>query len=215
MVTDITGLKRLEETLAATADFVASPRNAQFSADLVSHAASILGLDYVHVARLQPGGDGVETEAAWLDGKPIANWGYDLRDTPCSEVMGKSSRLVECCVQQKYPLDDDLKQVGAEGYIGEPIVDDEGRVLGLIVGTTRKRLENGDTAQANLRILAARTAAEWQQHKVMLALQRERDTTRNILQTAEAIIVTLDCDGRITLINRRGALPSGVTRRPN
>jgi PAS domain S-box-containing protein len=35
-------------------------------------------------------------------------------------------------------------------------------------------------------------------------LRRERDTTRNILQTVEAIILALDTEGRITLINRKG-----------
>lgn len=36
------------------------------------------------------------------------------------------------------------------------------------------------------------------------ALLHERDTTRNILQTVEAIILALDPGGRITLINRKG-----------
>lgn len=204
MVTDNTRRKRLQATLAATADFVAAPRGLTFAADLVAHAASILELDYVHVARLQPSGDRVETEAAWLDGKAIDNWGYDLHDTPCSEVLGNTHRLIESGVQVKYPLDADLKQVGAEAYVGEPVVDDRGAVLGLIVGISRKPLEYGELVQANLRILAARTAAEWRQCAVMQALRRERDTTRNLLQTAEAIIVALDAEGRIMLINRRG-----------
>ncbi|MFZ5482871.1 MAG: sensor domain-containing protein [Pseudomonadota bacterium] len=37
------------------------------------------------------------------------------------------------------------------------------------------------------------------------ALRRERDTSKNILDTVEAIIVALDRDGHITLINRKGA----------
>ena len=35
-------------------------------------------------------------------------------------------------------------------------------------------------------------------------LRQERDTTRNILQTVEAILLALDTEGRITLINRKG-----------
>lgn len=204
MVTDITGHKRLEVALAATADFVAAPSGSHFCGALVAHAANTLELDYVHVARLQAGGTRVETEAAWLDGKLIDNWGYALCDTPCSEVLRHSRRLIEHDVQTRYPGDADLVKVGAEGYVGEPIIDDQGTVLGLIVGITRSPLVHGAMVQANLRILAARTAAEWQQRQALMALQSERDTTRNILQTAEAIIVALDRAGRITLINRKG-----------
>jgi hypothetical protein len=134
-----------------------------------------LGLDYVHVARLLPELDRVETEAAWLDGSIIDNWGYDLHDTPCSEVLNNTHRLIESGVQAKYPLDADLKQVGAEGYVGEPIVDDRGEALGLIVGVTRKPLQEGDMVQANLRILAARMAMEWQQRQTTaIAARRTR-----------------------------------------
>jgi PAS domain S-box-containing protein len=40
--------------------------------------------------------------------------------------------------------------------------------------------------------------------RVEVALLQERDTTRNILQTVEAIILALDANGRISLINRKG-----------
>lgn len=204
VITDMTPQKRLETALAATAEFVSAPGDGSFCAKLVRHAAITLGLDYVHVARLLPDGAHVETEAAWLDGKAIENWGYALCDTPCSEVLALTRRLIESNVQTRYPKDADLSKVGAEGYVGEPIVDARGKVLGLIVGITRSPMDNSGMVQGNLRILAARTAAEWQQRDALLALQLERDTVRNLLQTAEAIIVALDRDGRITLINRKG-----------
>ena len=204
MVTDISPRKRFEATLAATAEFVSRPGGTEFCAALVEHAARTLGLDYMHLARLQPGGQRVETEAAWLDGRAIANWGYDLADTPCSEVIKVSHRLIATGVQARYPKDADLGKVGAEGYVGEPVIDAAGTVLGLIVGITHSPMQHTEMIQANLRILAARAAAEWQQRQALQALQGERDTSRNILQTAQAIIVALDRDGRITLINRMG-----------
>ncbi len=204
VITDITQRKRFEATLAATAEFVSRPGGTEFCAALVEHAARTLGLDYMHLARLQPGGQRVETEAAWLDGRAIANWGYDLADTPCSEVIKVSHRLIATGVQARYPKDADLGKVGAEGYVGEPVIDAAGTVLGLIVGITHSPMQHTEMIQANLRILAARAAAEWQQRQALQALQGERDTSRNILQTAQAIIVALDRDGRITLINRMG-----------
>ncbi|MEA1049545.1 PAS domain S-box protein [Lamprobacter modestohalophilus] len=47
--------------------------------------------------------------------------------------------------------------------------------------------------------------------KTQLALSAERDYSRNLLDTVEAIIVALDREGRVTLINRRGYELLGYT----
>ena len=204
VISDSTDRKRLEDTLAATAEFVSKPSGEAFCADLVSLAARTLGLDYVHVARMLPGQQRVKTEAAWLDGKIVANWSYDLANTPCFDVWQQSRRCIESGVQALYPADADLRRMGAEGYVGESVVNSRGERLGLIVGITRARLQLGDMVQSNLRILATRVAAEWGQQETLQALRSERNTTLNILQTAQVMIVALDSTGHITLINRKG-----------
>ncbi len=204
MSLDITQRKLADKALVATAEFVSAPSGESFSADLVRHVAETLGLDYVHVAYLQPDRHSVATQAAWLDGKWVPNWSYDLASTPCSEVLQNQRRCIESGVAVCYPEDHDLSNLGAEAYVGEPIINASQQVIGLIVGVARQPLRNGDMIQANLRILAARAGAEWSWQESLRVLQSERDTTRNILQTAEVIIVALDLDGRISLINRKG-----------
>jgi diguanylate cyclase (GGDEF)-like protein/PAS domain S-box-containing protein len=204
MVTDISQRMQVEAALAATAEFVSRPGGATYDADLVRHAARTLGLDYVHIARLHPDGLGVTTEAAWLDGRLIDNWSYELTNTPCVEVLLKSRRCITSGVRAAYPADADLRNVGAEGYVGEPIIDSGGQVLGLIVGISRAPIRSAAMIQSNLRILAARAGAEWEQHAAWSKLREERDFNRNILRNTEAIVVTLDTQGRITLINRKG-----------
>lgn len=203
MVSDISRRVRLEATLTATAELVSAPSRDDIAALLVRHAGERLGLDYIHIARLRPDANSVETEAAWLDAQPISNWSYDLAGSPCSEVLQSRRQLIESGVRQQYPNDSDLCRISAEGYVGEPIIDSAGHVLGLIVGITRAPLQEGDMVQANLRILAASMAMEWQQRQTLQSLRAERDTTRNILHTVETLIVALDTSGRITLINRK------------
>ncbi len=195
---------RFESALAATAEFVSAPSREGFFAELVEHAGLTLGLDYVHLATRVPGRPRVATLAAWLDGKPIRNWSYDLDGTPCEEVLTSARRCFASGIQERYPRDEDLLSLGAEGYVGEPILDSAGQVLGLIIGVSRDELHKGEVIQANLRILAARAGAEMAQREAMACLRQERDTVRDILQTVEAIIVVLDAEGRITLINRKG-----------
>ena len=204
VISDINDRKRMETALSATAVFVSEPGGEQFCANLVDQAGRNLGLDYVHIARLQSGGRHVEIEAAWLNGKAIACSGYDLAGTPCFDVLNQSRQCIVTGVQAQYPQDKDLVSLSAESYIGEPIIDAQGEVRGLIVGITCKPQENSVMVQSNLRILAARAAAEWMQREVVRALRQERDNSLNLLQTVDVIILALDLAGRITLINRKG-----------
>ncbi len=204
VITDITSRKRMEMALTATSEFVSRPSQGDFIESLVRHAAETLSLDYVHVALLIPDMSRVRTLAAWLDGNRFPNWSYALANTPCQDIIQLDRRCIESGVQAAYPLDEDLKKFGAEAYVGEPLINAEGVAFGLIVGIRRTPLRDGDMVQANLRILAGRAAAECAQREYTRELRSERDTTRNILNTAETMIVALDTQGRITLINRMG-----------
>lgn len=204
LVADISRRKRLESTLVATAEFVSRVSGEHYCQDLVRHAAQTLRLDYVHVGRLDAARDRIEVQATWLDGEWLPDWSYALADTPCRDTIDAARMLITAGVQTLYPRDEDLKKVAAESYVGEPVFDAAGRVVGLIVGIGHTPMPEGDIVQANLRILAVSAAAYWAKLEATRALRSEHDASRNILRTVEAIIVALDRDGRITLINRKG-----------
>ncbi|MEW5789382.1 MAG: EAL domain-containing protein [Pseudomonadota bacterium] len=168
---DISEVKQIQAVQERTAEFVSRVRGDSFFPDMVRHAATSLGLDYVHVALLSRGRHRVTTLAAWLDGQPVPNWSYDLANTPCERVLEHTRPCIESGVRALYPLDEDLARLGAESYVGEPLVDHVGQAVGLIVGVNRTPLANGELVQANLRILAARAAAELDQERGLRALR--------------------------------------------
>ena len=191
---DITLLKRAEARLQDTAEFISQAPGLDFFADLVRHAAKNLGLDYVHVGLLDARRQRIETLAAWLDDELIPNWSYDLRNTPCAEVLKLSRQCIEVDVQALYPDDTALQKIGAQSYVGEPLVNRAGEAIGLIAGVTRLPLHEGDTVQANLRILAARAVAEWEQRQDSKALMDSERSFRLLTEQVPAIIyrATLD-----------------------
>lgn len=202
IISDITPRKHMEATLAATAEFVSRPADERFCQQLVRHTAVTLSLDYVYVASRQP--QHMELLAVWLDGNLLSDLSYLADSGPCASVLkGKRIRMLAGAVAH-YPRSELLAMLGAESYVGEPIVDAGGAVLGLLAGGTKAPLPDAEMIQVNLRILAARAGAVWVQREALQALRRQRDTTQNILQTVETCIVALDSEGHITLINRRG-----------
>jgi PAS domain S-box-containing protein len=164
--------------LASTADFVARAAGGNFFRDAVRHAAETLELDYVHVGHLVPGTERIETLAAWLDGRIIDNWAYDLAGTPCDNVVRTANCRVESNVQARYPNDADLKNLGAESYVGEPMFRRSGEIIGLCVGVSRRPLQDGAMIEGVLRILAARAAAEWEQLEATKVLREREQSLR-------------------------------------
>ena len=169
---------RTVDLLASTADFVARTAGESFFRDAVRHAAVTLELDYVHVGRLSAETQRIETLAAWLDGRIIDNWSYDLAGTPCSNVVQTAQCRVETDVQARYPDDADLKNLGAESYVGEPLLRRNGEIIGLCVGVSRRPLQDGTMVADVLRILAARAAAEWEQIEALTALREQEQSLR-------------------------------------
>jgi PAS domain S-box-containing protein len=181
---DITERRRMETALAATADFVARAGGENFFRDTVRHAAESLSLDYVHIALLTPAGNRVETLAVWLDGKSTDNRAYDLTGTPCEHVLDLGRLCIESDAQALYPKYAELARIGAQSYVGEPLVNSAGQAIGLMVGNTRAPLANSDMVQSTLRILAARAAVEWEQREITRRLGESEERLRLALQAA-------------------------------
>ena len=109
----------------ATLRFIAqrawrSTQEKLFSA-LVTHLAESLGVACAFVDKIADVAEEiVETIALYAKGEIVRNIEYDLAGTPCENVVGRDM----CCyvdkIQQQFPTDDLLAQLGAESY---PTVD--------------------------------------------------------------------------------------------
>jgi transcriptional regulator with PAS, ATPase and Fis domain len=80
-----------------------------------------------------------------------------------------------------FPADAQLVGMGAEGYVGSPLLDAEGRCLGLICAMTRQPLANPKLAEAVLRIFAERAAAELKRQEYEESLARAEQRSRDFM----------------------------------
>src|SRR5579864_5070227 len=86
-----------------------------FFHSLVGRLAAALKADFVLVGVLQPGGERIATLAAYGDGAEVPAIEYDLDGTPCANVMEKQLCSYPSGIQQMFPRDLMLGQIGAEG----------------------------------------------------------------------------------------------------
>ena len=186
---DISEHRTLESTLMATAGFLSQHHGANYFDALVRFAAETFGVDYVHVALLEPDPTRVRVVAAWSEGERVEpGYVYALAGTPCENVLQQARKCCGDDVQELYPQDRDLTTLQARAYIGEPVIDGQGRVVGLIALVSRKPMPYSQTVEAGMRILASRTGAELVRQQAEAAQRVSAERHRRIASLTSDVI---------------------------
>jgi len=106
--------------------------------------------------------------------------------TPCMKVVnGEICHYRENLVQL-FPLDTPLADMGAESYLGVPMLDRSGRVIGHIAIIDDKPMERDERAIDLVRIFAARAAAELKRQRAETELQAALEQVRALQKKLEA-----------------------------
>ena len=158
---DISARKRQEETILAIARGVSGSTGSTFFRDLSHHLCNSVGADVGIIGELVGGPElTVQTLAVEVDGEVKGNFSYPLEGTPCQNAIVDGLCVEPRGVQQKFPHDAELKQLGAEAYVGKALTDSEGRPLGIVLVLFREPLLDPTLAVSMLEIFAARAASE-------------------------------------------------------
>jgi PAS domain-containing protein len=163
-----------------------------FLRSLVRQLARALKADLVLVGGLQAGGTRIRTLAVHTSGGETPAFEYDLAGTPCAEVTEKRAISYAEGVQRLFPRDARLVKLNAEGYVGAPLLDSNGRCLGLICAITRAPLANPKLAEAVLQIFAERASAE-------LERQQTEERWRGFVTHGNEAIFRLDLEQPVAL----------------
>ena len=161
----------VEGTAAHTGD--------EFFRACVKSLATALDVAYVLIAEVdssQAEGNIANVLAFWMGTDFGENFQYDLCSTPCNNVFGERTicRYTDS-VQALFPDDAYLIDLGAESYVGIPLVDSHGMTVGLIaVLHTEPMPEASEQQTSILEIFAARVGAEIERMRSDKAL-REKD----------------------------------------
>ena len=167
--------RQAEEALRSIVEGTASVTGDAFFSSLVYHLAAALQVRYAFVAGCQNRArTRARTLAFWKGDAFGENFVYDVAATPCRMVLeGQLCHYPER-VQQEFPDDRDLVELEAQSYLGMPITDASGRIIGHLAILDVNAMLDASRSIPIMQIFAARAGAE---------LER--------LQTEETLRVTL------------------------
>lgn len=118
-----------------------------------------LGIAHVYVGKLVAA-DKVEGLVYAVGGELREPLNYSLHATPCENVVVRGVCFYPREVQRLFPQDPELQEMGIESYIGAPLRDSFGRVLGIFWIADVKPLPELKSLQEMFQLLATRVSHE-------------------------------------------------------
>jgi formate hydrogenlyase transcriptional activator len=176
-----------------------------FFESLVRHLARAIGVSYAFVAEFAGSNERVRTLAYWSKGKLRENVEYDLAGTPCEDVVRGGLCHHPLGVKDRFPDDRDLADMGIESYLGVPLLDGEGTVLGHLAVFDGRPMPPEPRLLFIFRIFATRAAAELERVRVEKQLIESERRYRDLYEEAPNAYVSFDRKLQLLSVNRRAA----------
>jgi len=173
-----------------------------FYSALVENLAKTLNTNGAWVTEYLEDAQRLRALAFWFKGEWVNDYEYDIPGTPC-ELVVNSARMVHIKenVSTLFPKDPDLCAYSAVSYLGVPLLDSTGMVLGHLAVLDSQPLPLEPRLQKLFQVFANRATAEHQRLRAEAATrEREQKLSRLIGSTMDAI-VELDESLRVTLLN--------------
>jgi PAS domain S-box-containing protein len=212
IATDITERRRTQDALTNAALAVSSAQGASVFQELVRYLATILDVDGAMITTPCDSSGRMRVHAFFLDGEVRENFEYDLKGTPCENVVGGQFRIYPSALQEHFPYDADLRTLNVESYAGFPLTDGQGAPIGLIAVVSRKPMTRSEFIESILKIFAVRAAAELERQRADETLRLSEASYRAIFEASEDAIFIHDWDtGHVIDVNRRACEIYGYT----
>lgn len=152
---------------------------------LVNGLAVALDLPYAVITQLADN-NCLETLSFWRDGEFDSKMCYGIEGTLCLDVLENGSYFCSRDVQQTFPLDDILVELGAESYYGVALKDINGKVLGNLYVIDRKPMVDITVIEAVMQLFAIRSATELQQQKSIALIKQLSADNAHLYQLEQA-----------------------------
>lgn len=136
---------------------------------ITQQLSDVIQADYTFIARLDTDKYVSITMALVAKGTLVDNFEYSLEHTPCANVADNNICSYPNNVCSLFPKDQLLVDMNVEGYIGTPLLDSKGKVMGIIVALYEDPIANKEETISLFNLFSGRIASE------MVNMEYERE----------------------------------------
>ena len=190
----------VDVALRAIAEGTATATGAEFFKALVKNLAAALGTHGAWVTEYFPESRRLRALAFWMGGQWLEDWEMAVAGTPCEQVITQR-RLVHIPDNLMGLYDAADPEIGASSYMGMPLLDLDGRVLGHLAVLDQRPMPAEPRAETLFQIFAARAAAELRRLRAEAQVRERERKLGRLVGSAMDAIVELDQDLKVNQMN--------------
>ena len=173
---------------------------------LVENLSVATGAANAFIAQFADEKSSVRTLAFWMEGQIIDNQEWELAGTPCEDVIRGKLCHYPSDVWKLFP-----KSQGVESFLGVPLQDIDGNVLGHLAIFDYKAMPEQPQLLYSFKIFAARATAELRRIQAVNQLRFSEERFRDLFEAAPIAYVHEDFESRFISANRAARQILGIT----
>jgi len=180
--------RHAEQTLLSVTEGTAAVTGSDFFASLVRHLSTALEVPYALVSKCERADAArAQTLAFWKRDQLAENFSHELAHTPFAALLEGDVCHYPEQVQRFFPRDTMLMELGVESFLGVPLRDARGQVIGHLAAFDIRPMPTPPRGVSLLQIFAARAGAE-------LERQRSEEERLHALQEVERLRQRLEAE---------------------
>lgn len=195
----------------------------EFFNTLTLQLHEVIGADYTFIARIDEERHISTTISLVVNGSIAENIEYSLKNTPCDDVYDDSTCIYPKEICRLYPKDQLLVDMQVEGYLGSPLHNSKGQVMGLVVALYKSEIVDPSLTKSLFELFSGRISAEIEREEHAQQLQALNDNlesevekrTKELTETLENLKATQEHMMAQERLASLGSLVAGVAHEIN
>ena len=200
-----------DSTLHALLRGIASSSGPECFRVITQSLARALGVKYAVIAEFLPKTESVRSLAFWKGDGFAPNVEWALAGTPCRDVINGQFSHHPDRLQQLFPGDLPLVDLGAVSYLGVPLLSAKKQVLGHLFVMDTRPMPRDPRNLGLFRVFAARATSELTRLSLEKALADSEERFRDLFDEAPIAYVHEGLDTKFIRANRAALRAFGIT----
>ena len=196
-------LKVMNNVIAHITTNTANKIGNEYFISIIKLLNKSLNVDYSFIAKYNKEENTATTEYLCCNNEIIDNISYSLKGTPCGNVMNSDYICVPNFVQELFPHDSLLIQMGINGYLGVAIKNSQDECTHILVSLSKKPIKDIEYHSRILENIGYSIKKEIERTDLYKNIQENERHFKNLFDSApdSVFVISLEEENRGVIIN--------------